>query len=509
MRLNKVDIKKSFSFQGKIFVLELARATLKKQTGIELSVGEIELLSKSSLGQQVLKGNWKVSTENSLQPNSQNGIINRGGEQNGRIYNKGRMEESQGGTVDARGEREVRESRQTIDGYVQGGNGEVLDRVEGKAQRRLRINHTKNSSVSFTEGKADNTNGYKAYVAFANAGMKVIYCDGPIERTVNGVTVTRTEAFTAPDGTVYVSSESSLPPKQTFDHEKVHVAQKTNNPAYADYESVLYDEIDFLSDTYKYIARQINKNQFNNRYDVDDIDTGPIFMREIAAYINQFVLSDPAFAEQTFGGMFSDWGAVVEAVNKFNTDMEADFTESANFMPESEGTPSVADGDSSLEEGADESGEYGLSEPSDQEIHREPTKAEYDEAAFKKMKTAKQRHILDVAEKLDSGMNVVFVSSDAKVLSGKKGVYMRESNTIYLSESNSAVESYYQLFKHEFIHSLESRGAYQSLKNFLFRNSSSFERYARAQLKAKNGTDFEGTREEALQALAQFYMDDV
>ena len=42
-------------------VLELARATLKKQTGIKLSVGEIELLSKSSLGQQVLKGDWKAT----------------------------------------------------------------------------------------------------------------------------------------------------------------------------------------------------------------------------------------------------------------------------------------------------------------------------------------------------------------------------------------------------------------------------------------------------------------
>ena len=42
-------------------VLEIARATLKKQTGIELSTTEIELLSKSDFGRQVLKGNWKVT----------------------------------------------------------------------------------------------------------------------------------------------------------------------------------------------------------------------------------------------------------------------------------------------------------------------------------------------------------------------------------------------------------------------------------------------------------------
>lgn len=179
------------------------------------------------------------------------------------------------------------------------------------------------------------------------------------------------------------------------------------------------------------------------------------------------------------------------------TNNEADFTESANFMPENEETSSS------------ESGEYGLSEPSDQEIHREPTAEEYNEAMFGEMKNAKQRHILDVAKKLDSGMKVVFVSKDAKVLSGKKGVYMRESNTMYLSKDNSAVESYFQLFKHECIHRLESRGAYQGLKNYLFRNSSSFESYARAQLKAKYKTEFKGTREEALQALAQLYIEDV
>ncbi len=157
------------------------------------------------------------------------------------------------------------------------------------------------------------------------------------------------------------------------------------------------------------------------------------------------------------------------------------------------------------ENNTSESGEFGLSEPTDQEIYREPTDEEKREAMFGKRKNAKQRHILDVAKKFDSGMKVVFVSENAEVLSGQKGVYMRESNTMYLSEGNSAVESYYQVFKHEFIHRLESKGAYQSFKNYLFRNSSSFERYARAQL----GENFKGNREEALQALAQRYIDTV
>ncbi len=762
-----------------------------------------------------------------------------------RIYNQGRMDGSNETGINTGRESQMGKSNETIDGYVQGGKAEILSGGTGEAPRRIRINHTKNSSVTFTEGNENGTDGYKVYTAFVNAGIKAIYCQGPIERTANGVTVTRTEAFTAPDGTVYVSSESSLPAKQTFDHEKVHVADKTNNPAYSEYEAVLCDEVDYSSDAYKKVAEEINKNYFNGKYDIEDVSTYPIFMREIVAYINQFVLSDPEFAQQTFGGMFNDWGAVVEAVNKFNNDMKADFTESANFMPGNEtpssesgrayddnthkteepetdiriNTPSkivaspelkniidrlfqdenvsveeienipqikevaeeaasrpetytvntperqklrrqVADkllkngsysgvdengkevynGDVKQEHRADiviglsaagkssvlvnplsemnssrvidsdmakeelpefdnglganavhresqniidqvliesikngdnivwpivggnkvnslvakiellkqngysvylhlnelsnnkalgralnryvetgryippqvikaygntptqnfnkiinmegfidgyshysndvergqspkfikasenvgnlyargqrgvyertsqkvqgsrsqgvnsattksknteadtevpanfmpenettssESGEYGLSEPSDQEIHREPTAEEYNEAMFGEMKNAKQRHILDVAKKLDSGMKVVFVSKDAKVLSGKNGVYMRESNTMYLSKDNSAVESYFQLFKHECIHRLESRGAYQGLKNYLFHNSSSFEGYARAQLKAKYKTEFKGTREEALQALAQLYIDDV
>ncbi len=169
---------------------------------------------------------------------------------------------------------------------------------------------------------------------------------------------------------------------------------------------------------------------------------------------------------------------------------EADTEVPANFMPENDTSGS---------------GEFGLSEPTDQEIYRDPTDEENREAMFGRRKNAKQRHILDVAKKLDSGIKVVFVSENAKVLSGQKGVYMRESNTMYLSESNSAVESYYQVFKHEFIHRLESKGAYQSFKNYLFKHSSAFEKYARAQL----GESFKGTREEALQAFAQKYIDTV
>ena len=257
----------------------------------------------------------------------------QGGVEDGQIYNQGRVYGSVEETDYTGRKNQTTKNSATVDEYVTGGKGEILSGSTGKTQRRIRINHTKNSSVAFTEGTEDGTDGYKAYTAFVNAGIKAIYCQGSIERTVNGITVARTESFTAPDGTVYVSSESSLPPKQTFDHEIIHIADKTNNPAYSDYESVLYENADYSSNTYIKLAEKLNEIYFDNKYDIDDIDSYPIFMREIAAYINQFALSDPEFAESTFGGMFSDWGAVVEAVNKFNTDMEADFSGSANFMP--------------------------------------------------------------------------------------------------------------------------------------------------------------------------------
>ena len=50
------------------------------------------------------------------------------------------------------------------------------------------------------------------------------------------------------------------------------------------------------------------------------------------AYINQYVATDPEFAEQTFGKMFKDWGAVVEASKKFNKDMGATSSEAASFI---------------------------------------------------------------------------------------------------------------------------------------------------------------------------------
>ena len=157
--------------------------------------------------------------------------------------------------------------------------------------------------------------------------------------------------------------------------------------------------------------------------------------------------------------------------------------------------------------GSSESGGYGLTNPTDQEIYREPTTEEYNEATFGEMKNAKQRHILDVAKKLDSDMKVVFVDKNSKVLNGKNGKYNRNTNTVYIAKDLKTVEMYAEVFKHEFLHRLEKRKAYNSFKNYLFKNSKAFESYANARLYYIDKVDIERTRDEAINGLIDMYVE--
>lgn len=157
--------------------------------------------------------------------------------------------------------------------------------------------------------------------------------------------------------------------------------------------------------------------------------------------------------------------------------------------------------------GSSEIGGYGLTNPTDQEIYREPTTEEYNEAMFGEMKNAKQRHILDVAKKLDSGMKVVFVDKNSKVLNGKNGKYNRNTNILYIAKDLKTVEMYSEVFKHEFIHRLELRKAYDSFKNYLFKKSKAFESYANARLYYIDKVDIERTRDEAINGIIDMYVE--
>ena len=152
-----------------------------------------------------------------------------------------------------------------------------------------------------------------------------------------------------------------------------------------------------------------------------------------------------------------------------------------------------------------------FTEPSNQEIYRDPTPEENQEAIFGKRKNAKQRHIVDVAKKLDSNMKVVFVPKDGKVLNGKNGKFNRNSKTIYIAEDLSTVEMYVEVFKHEFVHRLELRKAYDSFKNYLFKKSEAFGDYAIGRLNlndAVKGKDkVQRTREQAVNELIDMYVE--
>lgn len=155
-------------------------------------------------------------------------------------------------------------------------------------------------------------------------GVKVVYCGGSIYRNNGKITTETTEAITSPDGTVYISSNATLKGVEIAFHEIVHVAQNTNNVAFTEYESIINENINRVSKSYLTIAQMINENHFGGMLDVESLDSAIRIMRELSAYINQYIMTEPEFVEQTFSGMFNDWNAVVEAVYTFNSQMEID-----------------------------------------------------------------------------------------------------------------------------------------------------------------------------------------
>ena len=142
-----------------------------------------------------------------------------------------------------------------------------------------------------------------------------------------------------------------------------------------------------------------------------------------------------------------------------------------------------------------------FTEPSSREIYRDGTVEEN-----LLQRNAKQKHITDIAKKLDSDMTIVWVEKNSEKLKGKNGKFVRSTNTMYLAKDVSVVEMYMEVFKHEFVHRLESRGAYKSFKEYLINRSTAFENYVTAQLKLlTGGQEFDGSRDEAISALATHY----
>ena len=452
-----------------------------------------------------------AQTENinsSLQSVNDSGIINSSNNINGvednELYQQGTVGRStqgyktQGGADTRRASGENRVFGETEESFTR------RTQEAGNSNRQI-VRHG-SSALFYAEKSVDNSPASQAVKLLNKAGVKAVYCDGDIETNENGMTKIHTEALTAPDGTVYVSSNSSLNDLEIATHEGVHSKEKTNSEAFIEYEAVLSKNLLLASNNFYDICNLININHYGGKYDVEDVENANLFIREILAYTNQFVVTDIAFAENLFKPLFSDWNAVVEAVHKFNNDIGLDIPDTS--VLQSSAKDNVTE--SSFDTPSDVSSQSGVggvlfSEPDKKKIYREPTAEENTEAIFGRRKDAVQRHISDIAQRLDSNLRVVFVDKNSETLSGKNGKYIREINTIYLAKDMPVAEMYFEVFKHEFVHRLESKSAYKAFKEYLINKSRVFEEYVRLQLKLINGEDFSGSRNDAINALTNHY----
>lgn len=112
----------------------------------------------------------------------------------------------------------------------------------------------------------------------------------------------------------------------------------------------------------------------------------------------------------------------------------------------------------------------------------------------KPVKTSQHRHIEKVSNTV--GLNV---SWNEKVSRGK---YIPSERRIVLNPNLKTSEMYNFVFKHEFTHSLETKKGYDGFKDYVFKNSSLFEQWARERLE-KSGLDSKGSREEIIKRLTQ------
>lgn len=508
---------------------EVNKAVKKKVMLEKISVRAAELL-------QTVKNGGIITDDD---------IGSTGGNGNGRLYN----ERTVGRNAQ---EPTVGENDTGTETASNGSAAQVQSDVEGRTggtapqnQRRRTVNFKK-SSVNYTEAAADNSDGYRAYSAFKNAGIKAVYCDGAIERTVGGETVTRTEAFVAPDGTVFVSNMSTLPAKETFDHERVHIEQRNDSAEYLEYEDILLQNADFDSVTYLDIAKQINENQFNGKYDVEDINNIPVFMREVAAYINQYVLSDPEYAERLFGGMFTDWNTVVEAVHKFNEEMGAEFddtltderrsggafgelsdyletnaatelshiTQVFNRFINDESTErdieflknseiarrllqefagEISEINATDTESAQErdTGDPLFREPSSKEIYRPRTSQDHFDYMTGREVNSRMKQAESIVVKL--GLEIKWSEKT------DRGYFDRKNNTVVLNPHMTATAMYVTILKHEFCHRLETKKLYNSFLRYVYDDSIRFKEYCRQKYAKETGSEFGGSDQAVIQ----------
>ena len=223
------------------------------------------------------------------------------------------------------------ETSEAVDSEKEEGVGGIYGETTLAFRRRTKETYGKygrtvshlNISVAYKAANVIDINSPAgvAYSVLKSKGYNVVYCDGPILINNNRYTVERTEAVTIFDGTIYISSNSTLNGESIALHEVVHIWQYGNNVEYSNYESVVLQEIDPMCEVYKKVASQINDNHYNGRYDIEDINSFEHIIRELTAYISQYVCTNPKFAREKFAGMFENWENVVQAAYKMNDEL--------------------------------------------------------------------------------------------------------------------------------------------------------------------------------------------
>ena len=141
----------------------------------------------------------------------------------------------------------------------------------------------------------------------------MVVTEGNFETNRNGLTTLHTDASTAPDGAIYISNQTKIPAEQIVSHEGLHFLQRQNSPLYDNFYDTILANIDFNSNVYDEVAGQINDEHFGGRLDIRSPDAVQSIFTELSAYIHEWLTVDPEHAKNTFGGMFRDWDAVVEA----------------------------------------------------------------------------------------------------------------------------------------------------------------------------------------------------
>ncbi|MBP3706499.1 MAG: hypothetical protein J6J13_04555, partial [Clostridia bacterium] len=221
-------------------------------------------------------------------------------------------------------------------------DGETFARRNSGAQQKSgrKIRNIGKSIFAYTPKAADWSDASNAVEILKAAGINAIYCEGMTESNKGGITVSHYEAVTAPDGTVYVSSTASLSSVNMAAHEAVHVNQKGDTKAYAEYQSVVCENIKWGSDGYLNLARKIFDNHHRSKIEqklqrklseteindiINSVEYVSKFLTELTAYINGHVSENSQIATKEFSSIFSDWNAVVEASQKFNEDIGLDF----------------------------------------------------------------------------------------------------------------------------------------------------------------------------------------